>query len=790
MIFDQANIQHLKAWLVRTLEPICDAEPGALADYVLALLQHNIPESELRNDLTTQLDEFLEKECPPFIETLFTALRSKSYLPYTTSSPPSSSKSLDSGIPIPLDGLMAPPNSNRKRALEPEDTDSGRLPKGPRLSSEDQYSRYGHDGDSRSGVSWRGRGGSNGYPSQPGRQSGYNPPDQRRICRDYYNLGYCSRGALCKYSHGDDAMVPSQMYMNGPMMQGGMPFMPIFNGFGMGSGPVATYDPHEARMDMRQMGNNRQIRPAVLPRMQHDEGSRVVHSAHTSGELPVIQDLTPEVAYRDVTPNPQHHTSHSSQLPHSQQPVASSSEPMQTDIPPSPIQQANHSFAGVPPHSLSSYPQDVEMNGVSDSMPPRPTNNGFRGGGRGRGKPGSFRPERRTDKTLVLERIPEDKLSLTQVNDWFKRFGTVTNVAIDQTQSKALISFATHEEAHAAWKSEDAVFGNRFVKVFWHRPMEGQGQVGQRMLAASATFVTNANTAPDSKLPQPPQTTPRPSLIAAKQQRLEQLISEQKSQMDLLGKASAEEKKEIMGRLRTLDEEMKSISNSISAVNKTQSPSLTAAPKDKEQQERDRLDKELDLHSAVNGEDGKESTEELQAKLEKLKAEAASLGIPADPTVETNHSGGYRPYRGRARGFHRGGFRGGPPRTSMKLDNRPKKLVIKDAGIDGLQAIRDWYETTGQLEDVSETDNGNIIVSFKTRHAAEQGLAKGTGIPMLGSVQISWYTGPDTSTTDADAKSEIRPSSPRQSPPRSPPHEEEIVASGWGGNDEDGMGMI
>jgi RNA-binding protein 26 len=101
-----------------------------------------------------------------------------------------------------------------------------------------------------------------------------------------------------------------------------------------------------------------------------------------------------------------------------------------------------------------------------------------------------FHPERR-DKTLVVEKIPEDKLSLDAVNSWFKRFGTVTNVAVDAATAKALVSFSTHEEAHAAWKTEDAVFGNRFVKVFWHRPMEGQGLAGQRALAASAPIVAS-----------------------------------------------------------------------------------------------------------------------------------------------------------------------------------------------------------------------------------------------------------------------------------------------------------
>ena len=84
MLFDPATAPQLKPWLVRTLEPMCvlssapsspfsdgcrsrcDAEPGALADYILALLKHNAPENDMRKELTSQLDEFLEKglRCP------------------------------------------------------------------------------------------------------------------------------------------------------------------------------------------------------------------------------------------------------------------------------------------------------------------------------------------------------------------------------------------------------------------------------------------------------------------------------------------------------------------------------------------------------------------------------------------------------------------------------------------------------------------------------------------------------------------------------------------------------
>lgn len=195
-----------------------------------------------------QLDEFLEKgpllcscqysranskpsaECSSFIDTLFTVLRTKSYLPYSAASPSSSSfpsKSLDTGIPIPLDGLLSPslpnaPDRNLKRSIENDERDGRPPAKGPRLSTEGQFSRYTNGQgrpDTRSTGGWGGRqdrssgngyrdgmemyGNAMGIPAammmaagmngQMGQMNGrhqqaYQPPDQKRgICRDYHS---------------------------------------------------------------------------------------------------------------------------------------------------------------------------------------------------------------------------------------------------------------------------------------------------------------------------------------------------------------------------------------------------------------------------------------------------------------------------------------------------------------------------------------------------------------------------------------------------------------------------
>ncbi|KAI0034899.1 hypothetical protein K488DRAFT_44317 [Vararia minispora EC-137] len=803
MLFDPSTADQLRPWLTRTLEPICDADPEALSNYILALLKHNVSEAELRSELTSQLEEFLEKEGPLFIDTLFTVLRTKSYLPYTDASPPSSAAtsapgSADNGIPIPLDALLTPTDRRRKRPGDYDDN-SGRPAKGPRLSHDDQFPRGGSGngvwdgGMGGMGMGMSGMNGGmpvmmNGFGSQQ-----YQPPGRTRgICRDYHNHGYCSRGAYCKYSHGDDVFVP-MFPMNGQ-------FGPMFNEPGMfpmgGGGGGDTYDPHEARMELRPMtgmGMNSGRRAPLLPR----DGD----PSRTHGELPVIQDLTPRDAAQDDT------TVHAIDGI----PVAG----------PSREGMGGGTAGPVPPTGMpTNNSMDVEMDGSAGMHGPH--RGGIRGRGRG-SRPGTFsgdvqrfRPERRNDKTLVVEKIPEDKLSLDAVNGWFKKFGSVTNIAIDASSKKALVSFSEHEHAHAAWKSEEAVFGNRFVKVFWHRPMEGHGAAGQRLLAASAPTVASLSgrdkpDTPDAHT-ESAETHSRQSVkpavsnaLAEKQKKLEAYITEQKELMERLKNASGDEKRGIFARLRELGKEIEQTKNDKAVPTAVASKGVTprhhsSSVPAAEVSQRDLLDKELDLHSAAADGD-EETTEALKAKLEKLKAEAASLGIDpnsGEPMYSSPSRGSapHRPYRGRGRGRGRGAFRGamrGGPPPNMRLDNRPRRLLVKDVGPDAEQAVRDWYDATGQVDSFESLEGGDLVVSFRTRAAAEQGLAKGANIPLAGHKQILWYT-PSTSSS-APLKMSTGRSSAAPDHPMEPDvdrlggGEDDAVPSGWGDGTEDGMGM-
>ncbi|KAK2116721.1 RNA-binding protein 27 [Saguinus oedipus] len=64
---------------------LCDADPSALANYVVALVKKDKPEKELKAFCADQLDVFLQKEflnkTSDFVDKLFESLYTKNYLP-------------------------------------------------------------------------------------------------------------------------------------------------------------------------------------------------------------------------------------------------------------------------------------------------------------------------------------------------------------------------------------------------------------------------------------------------------------------------------------------------------------------------------------------------------------------------------------------------------------------------------------------------------------------------------------------------------------------------------------
>jgi len=75
------NLDAFKGWLAKTLAPICDADPSALAKYVVALVKKDKPIEDLRNNCLDNLNVFLQDETTKFVNLLFETMQSKSYIP-------------------------------------------------------------------------------------------------------------------------------------------------------------------------------------------------------------------------------------------------------------------------------------------------------------------------------------------------------------------------------------------------------------------------------------------------------------------------------------------------------------------------------------------------------------------------------------------------------------------------------------------------------------------------------------------------------------------------------------
>jgi RNA-binding protein 26 len=306
------------------------------------------------------------------------------------------------------------------------------------------------------------------------------------------------------------------------------------------------------------------------------------------------------------------------------------------------------------------------------------------------------------------------------------------------------------------------------VKLYWHRPLDGKGGVGSNALAASAPKVSIINSQSSTSAAGPTSSSGDRAALAAKQQLLERQIAEQKVLMARLEKASTpEQKKEIMARLRQLNEEMKAPAGSpISPVPIPAAP--TRAEADREKLEREKLDRELELHNAEGavaesdvtmdgGEDEatKARREDLLARVAALRSEASAIGVSDDDVNSDSNSPtssaqsyptprGFIRGRGRPRGFRapRGGVgRGATPRINMTLDNRPKKLIVNGVRTEDeaeMFTVQRWFEGVGGMTSFNRLEGGQIEVEYKMRHQAEKALTISKNMELGRPIEITW----------------------------------------------------
>ncbi|KAJ3300228.1 RNA-binding protein 27 [Borealophlyctis nickersoniae] len=80
MRLDDASISRLKGHLANELSPLCDADPGVFADYILALMKHDQSLEELRAMFLDQLEAFLHADTADFVDRFIAHLSVQDYV--------------------------------------------------------------------------------------------------------------------------------------------------------------------------------------------------------------------------------------------------------------------------------------------------------------------------------------------------------------------------------------------------------------------------------------------------------------------------------------------------------------------------------------------------------------------------------------------------------------------------------------------------------------------------------------------------------------------------------------
>ncbi|GAA5923391.1 hypothetical protein JCM3775_007525 [Rhodotorula graminis] len=336
------------------------------------------------------------------------------------------------------------------------------------------------------------------------------------------------------------------------------------------------------------------------------------------------------------------------------------------------------------------------------------------------------RPPRGTSRVISVDNIPPTSLTDAAVRHFFQPFGTILHLGLDVDGRSATITFSAPHEADRALASPQAVFGNRFVRVYRARdpgpvppasaPSGGQERVATGARLATTTPALDGNSIVVSRSTRHPEPAARAHLLERNAEQQRALLSEVQG-------AGAERKRDIMVALRALAAE---------------ADALRSRPRP-------------DVAEPAPGD-----------------ARAASLGI--DTT--TTPTAGPRPYGGPA------ATRPRPPpplrAQQYRLDNRSRVLRIGPLGEEAvLRRLRAHLEHFGEVVALKYDHEGKeATVEFAVRKSAEQALASGHLPPEFGAAELSWASSgkppPSTAATsaapvdvglDVDEPHEVSPSS-------------------------------
>ncbi|KAM3955589.1 zinc finger protein swm [Aphomia sociella] len=522
------NPDAFKTWLTSILEPLCDADPAALAKYVYALVKKDKPLEELRDGMLDQLDVFLQHETKPFVDMLFKSLECNEYLKPSEkiSSPPldgtEPEKEADTenhppngateeagalppaprhrvvvsrkppGAPAPPGQRPPPPHPHHEQTLvkvmpltellkEPVDQPPRRR---------DRRGDSARDAESRRrrrSVSWERRRArrhderhehvrrraTSRSPSPRGRYRNRSPPPADRLNSRSRSVG----------SHR------------------------------MSKSPIRGRE-HERDRDrlrvVREMERDRVSRDRDhrdrLSRDRERDRSRDRSRERSRGSLSPRPDPRPDHLdpykrrCRDFDEKGYCMRGDLCQWDHGSDPVVLEDAALTRvlTVPP-PVPEYNpltpdiwggmpagFAPAGFHPHPMHPHPHPPRelipiprirheppvVGNVAPRMPPPKRNFDYNR----LGAPRPPLPANAANCSLEVKKVPRGMNDITHLNNHFSKFGKIVNIQVcyEGDPEAALITFSTPTEANIAYKSTEAVLNNRFIKVFWHNPENKQ----------------------------------------------------------------------------------------------------------------------------------------------------------------------------------------------------------------------------------------------------------------------------------------------------------------------------
>ncbi|XP_048004139.1 zinc finger protein swm [Leguminivora glycinivorella] len=541
------NPDAFKSWLTSILEPLCDADPAALAKYVYALVKKDKPLDELRDGMLDQLDVFLQQETKPFVEMLFKALENNEYVKMMEKKQPSPTpEQEEKELPVEAENHVGANASGPGAGAESPTAGGGGGGGVPRARSPHAGAAPRH----RVVVCRTAK-----VPPPPPREQTLvkvlpltelleepvdQPPrrrDRRENMRDDRRRRRSrswERRARARRHPRDirDPREPERDDRRRPPSRSPSP-----RGRFRNRSPPAVLDRPNTRSRSRSPVPVRErehaherdrlrVRELERDRMSRDREHRASRSRDRERSRDRSRDRSHSMSPARAR-EPDHYKRRCRdfdekgycmrgdlcQWDHGADPVVLEDAALTSVLTMPPVVPeynpltpdiwcgAGPGVAPYPPYPppalpsrelipiprLHSAPPGPPPSGPM--RPPAPNKKNFdynRLGGR---MPPRV-PNSGANCSLEVKKVPRGLNDITHLNNHFGKFGKIVNIQVcfEGDPEGALITFSNHTEANVAYKSTEAVLNNRFIKVFWHNPenkQENSAPAGQQQKPAN-----------------------------------------------------------------------------------------------------------------------------------------------------------------------------------------------------------------------------------------------------------------------------------------------------------------